>query len=107
MAWWPGQLPPRLHERAVRLGTWRPWAQAAEAWAWCTGVTVAVAPVRRLTEGAGAVYEAVPTAAVQTIAQERPAVPPGPRVHRLSVEGAGGPLPQGVGAEVQTGAMAP
>jgi hypothetical protein len=98
----PGQLTPRLHESAVRLGTWLPFAQAAEALAFFTGVTVAVATVRRLTEGAGAVYEAVQTEAVKTIEQELPAVPPGPRVQLLSVDGAMVPLQHGVWAEVKT-----
>ena len=102
MALLPGQLTPRLHESAVRLGTWLPFAQAAAALAFCTGVTVAVATVRRLTEGAGAVYEAVQTEAVKTIEQERPAGPPGPRGQRLSVDGAMVPRQHGVWAEVKT-----
>jgi hypothetical protein len=101
----PGQLTPRLHESVVRLGTWLPFAQAAEALAFFTGVTVAVATVRRLTEGAGAAYEAVQTVAVETIAQQLPATPAGPRVQLRSVDGAMVPLQQGEWAEVKTLAL--
>jgi len=58
----PGQLPPRLQESLVRLGTWMLFAQAAEALALFPGVTVSEATVRHTTEGAGATYEAVQTA---------------------------------------------
>jgi hypothetical protein len=98
----PGQLTPRLHESLVRLGTWLPFAQAAEAVAFFTGVTVAATTVRRLTEGAGAAYEAVQTAAVEMIERELPAAPSGPRVQLLSVDGAMVPLQHGAWAEVKT-----
>jgi hypothetical protein len=47
----PGQLPPRLYESVVRLGTWLPFAQAADAVPLLIGVTVSAATVRRLTAG--------------------------------------------------------
>jgi hypothetical protein len=98
----PGQFTPRLHESLVRLGTWLPFAQAAEALTFFTGVTVSAATVRRLTEGAGAAYEAVQTAAVETIERQLPPAPPGPRVQLLSVDGAMVPLQHGGWAEVKT-----
>jgi hypothetical protein len=94
-----------VQESVVRLGTWLPFAQAAEALTFCTGVTVAAATVRRLTEGTGAVYEAVQTAAVEPLARELPTVPPGPRVQLLSVDGAMVPLQHGAWAEVKTLAL--
>jgi hypothetical protein len=98
-------LTPRLQESVVRLGTWLPFAQAAEALTFVTGVTVAAATVRRLTEGAGAVDEAVQTAAVDTLERELPAGPPGPRVQLLSVDGAMVPVQHGEWAEVKTLAL--
>lgn len=41
----PGQLTPRLQESVVQLGTWLPFARAAEAWACLTGVTISAATV--------------------------------------------------------------
>jgi len=98
----PGPLTPRLHEHLVRLRTWWPGAQAAEAMAFFPGVPMAATTVRRLTEGAGAAYEVVQTAAVETIERELPAAPSGPRVQRLSVDGAMVPLRHGEWAEVTT-----
>jgi hypothetical protein len=101
----PGQLTPRLHESLVRLGTWLPFAQAAEALAFFTGVTVSEPTVRRMTEGAGAAYEAVQTAAVDAIEEELPPASPGPRVQLLSVDGAMVPLLHHEWAEVKTVAI--
>jgi hypothetical protein len=98
----PGQLTPRLQESVVRLGTWLPFAQAAEALAFFTGVTISVATVRRLTEGTGAAYVAVQTAALERLEREWPAAPPGPRVQLFSVDGAMVPLQHGEWAEVKT-----
>jgi hypothetical protein len=103
----PGQFTPRLHESLVRLGTWLPFAQAAEALTFFTGVTVSAATVRRLTAGAGAAYEAVQTATVETIEQQLPSAPPGPPVQLCSVDGAMVPLQHGEGAEVKTLAIGP
>jgi hypothetical protein len=103
----PGHLTPRLQERLGRLGTWMPCAPAAEAWAVVTGVTISAATVRRTTEGAGAADEAVQTTEVAAIEPQLPAVPPGPRVQLLSVDGAMGPLRQQAWAEVKTLAIGP
>ncbi|MGH8058223.1 MAG: hypothetical protein ACREOH_13475 [Candidatus Entotheonellia bacterium] len=64
---------PLLQESVVRLGMWMPFAQAADALACFTGVTVAEPTVRRTTEGVGAAYAAVQTAAVEAIEQILPA----------------------------------
>lgn len=98
----PGALTPRLQESLVRLGTWMPFAQAAEMLAFFTGVTVSAATARRMTEGAGAAYEAVQTAAVEAIEEELPPAPLGPRVQLLSVDGAMVPLLHHEWTEVKT-----
>jgi hypothetical protein len=98
----PGQLTPRLQESVVRLGTWMPLAQAAEALAFFTGVTVSPSTVRRTTEAAGAAYVAVQTAAVETIEERLPPAPAGPAVQLLSVDGAMVPLLHQQWAEVKT-----
>jgi hypothetical protein len=98
----PGQLTPRLPESLVRLGTWRPFAQAAEMVALFTGVVVSEPTVRRTTEGAGAAYVAVPTAAVETSEQTVPSSPAGPAVQLLRVDGAMVPLQPQEWAEVKT-----
>ncbi|MGH8071092.1 MAG: hypothetical protein ACRERE_38840 [Candidatus Entotheonellia bacterium] len=87
------------------LGIWMPFAQAAEALAFFTGVTVSELTVRRTTEGAGAAYEAVQTAAVETIEQTLPLAPAGPAVQVLSVDGAMAPLVHQEWAEVKTLAL--
>jgi len=79
-----------------------PCAQAAEAWAFLSGVTVSAATVRRTTEGAGAAYEAGQTTEVAAIEPQVPAVPPGPRVQWLSVDGAMVPVRPQAWAEVKT-----
>lgn len=88
----PGSLTPWLQESVVRLGTWMPFAQAAEAVAFFTGVTVAESTVRRTTEGAGAAYAAVQTGAVEAIEQTLPAAPAGAPLQLVSVDGAIVPL---------------
>ena len=103
----PGELTPSLVESLVRLGTWLPFGPAAHMLAYFTRVVVGATTVRRLTEQAGAAYEAVQTAAVDRLEREVP-VPPaphGPAVQLLSVDGAMVPLVGGEGAEVKTLAL--
>jgi hypothetical protein len=76
----PGQLTPRLQQSVVRLGTWMPFTRAAAALEFFTGVRVSEPTVRRVTEGSGAAYVAVQTAAVASIEQTLPPAPAGPRV---------------------------
>jgi hypothetical protein len=80
-------------------------AQAAEALSFFPGVTASEATARRPTAGAGAAYEAVQTAAVEALEEEWPAAPSGPRVQRLSVDGAMVPLRHHEWAEGKTLAM--
>lgn len=101
----PGQLTPQLQQSVVRLGTWMPFAQAAEALAFFTGAQASEPTVRRVTERSGAAYVAVQTAAVETIEQTLPPAPVGPPVQLLSVDGAMVPLVHKEWAEVKTLAL--
>jgi hypothetical protein len=76
----PGQLTPRLPQSVVRLGSWMPCAQAAEALQCCMGVQVSEPTGRRVTERSGAANVALQTAAVETSAQTWPHAPAGPLV---------------------------
>jgi hypothetical protein len=98
----PVQLTPRLQESLVRLGTWLPFAQAAEALVFFPGVTVSAASVRRTTEAAGEAYEAMQTAAVERLEQSLPPAPASPAIQLLSVDGEMVPLLHGEWAEVKT-----
>lgn len=97
-----GQFAPRLIEGIVRLGTWLPFGQVPELFAFFTGVRVDAETVRRLTERAGAALVAVEDAAVARLEREAPLSPPGPAVQQLSADGAMVPLVGGVWAEVKT-----
>ena len=101
----PGQLTPRLQQSVVRLGSWLPFAQAAEALQFFMGVQVSEPTVRRVTERSGAAYITVQTAAVETIEQTLPPAPAGPPVQLLSVDGAMVPLVHQEWAEVKTLAL--
>jgi hypothetical protein len=83
----PGTLTPSRQEGVVRLGGWLPFGRAAELLAHFTRVTVGEATARRLTEGAGAAYDAVQAAAVARLERELPADPAGPPAQQLSVDG--------------------
>ena len=101
----PGALTPSLVESVVRLGTWLPFGPAAQMLAYFTRVAVGASTARRLTERAGAAYEAVQTAAVEEIERTLPPAPAGPPVQFLSVDGALAPLVGGEWAEVKTLAL--
>jgi hypothetical protein len=73
----PGQLPTRLQESLVPLGTWMRFGQTAEALAFFTGVSVSELTVLRTTKSAGVAYETVQAAVVETIEQTLPSVPTG------------------------------
>jgi hypothetical protein len=98
-------LTPSLVESLVRLGTWLPFRPAAGMLAHFTRVGVGATTARRLSEQAGAAYEAVQTAAVERLERELPAAPQGPAVQFLSVDGAMVPLVGGEWAEVKTLAL--
>ena len=101
----PGALTPSVVENLVRLGTWLPFAPAAGMLAHFTRVRVGASTARRLTEQAGAAYEAVQTAAVARLEREVPPAPQGPAVQLLSADGAMVPLVGGEWAEVKTLAL--
>ncbi len=87
----------------MRLGAWLPFARAAEFAGLFTGADVSEAAARRLTETAGAAYEAVQDAAAAHLERACPPAPAGPAVQQLSVDGAMVPLRgKGEWAEVKT-----
>jgi hypothetical protein len=96
-----GAFTPTVQQGLVRLGTQVPFAQAAEAAAFFLGVVVSAETTRRLTEGAGAALVALETAEAEAVV-EAPALPPGPAVQQVSVDGAMVPLVGGEWAEVKT-----
>jgi hypothetical protein len=97
----PGALTPSLQEGVVRLGAWVPFARAAELLAYFTRTTIGEATARRLTEGAGAAYEAVQAAEVARIERELPDDPAGPAVQQLSVDGVLVPVLKGAWVEAK------
>jgi hypothetical protein len=101
----PGEVTPALVESLVRLGTWLPFRPAAGMLAHFTHVGGGTTTARRLTEHAGAAYEAVQTAQVEHLERALPAPPQGPDVQCLSVDGALVPLLGGEWAEVKTLAL--
>jgi hypothetical protein len=100
---WPGAFGPSLVEGAVRLGTWVPFERLPELLGFFTGASLSASTIQRLTEAAGAAYEAVQTAEVARLERECPAPPAGPAVQQVSVDGAMVPLRgKGEWAEVKT-----
>jgi hypothetical protein len=98
----PGHLTPKLHEGLVRLGTWMPFAQAADLLAAFTDVRVSTATVRRQTQVAGATALALETAEAEHIHRAYPLPPVGPSRLVVSADGAMVPLRHGEWAEVRT-----
>jgi hypothetical protein len=72
----------------TRLATWMPFQRAATELEFFSGVPVAEATVRRITQAAGAAYIAVQEAVVEALEREVPEAQPGPAVQLLSVDGA-------------------
>ena len=93
---------PRLQEHLAHLGTWRPFAPAAQMLARFTGVQISAATARRLTAVVGRAGLAVADAAVTRHCDELPPVPAGPDRAVVSVDGAMVPLRGGEWAEVKT-----
>lgn len=98
----PGHLTPRLHEGLVRLGTWMPFAQAADLFATFTEVRVSPATVRRQTQAAGAAALSLETAEADYIQRTYPPSPVSPARLVVSVDGAMVPLRHGEWAEART-----
>ena len=89
----------------VRLGTWVPFAPAAQLLAAFSGVVVPESTVRRATETAGTRLVAAQTAAVARIERQLPPAPAGPARAVVAVDGAMVPLRGGEWAEVRTVAI--
>jgi hypothetical protein len=98
----PGQLTPFLQDQLAHLGTWMPFAHAAQMLSSFTQVSVSESSAQRLTEAIGMAYEAVQLAEVERIERDWPEVPPGPDKLVLSVDGAFVPVLHGEWAEVKT-----
>ncbi len=88
LALWPGAFSPTLVQGAVRLGTWVPFERLPELLRHFTGAQLSASTIQRLTETAGAAYEAVQTAEVVRLERDCPTPPAGPAVQQLSVDGA-------------------
>jgi hypothetical protein len=98
----PGsRLTPRQQEHLVHLASWMPFEQAGKMLTSLVGVQVSETTVRRQTEAAGALGQAVQTAEAR---QNREDVPAGQSEARLAVsaDGAYVPLVGGKWAEVRT-----
>ena len=98
----PGRLTPLLQEHLAHLGTWMPFAKAADLFERFTQVSVSESTAQRHTETIGMAYEAVQLAEVEQIEQEWPEVEAGSDKLLLSVDGAFVPLLHGEWAEVKT-----
>jgi Uncharacterised protein family (UPF0236) len=98
------RLTPRYHEHLVHLATWMPFAHAARMLDVLFGVQVSEPTVRRLTEQAGALYEARQTAQSQQAA-ESSSYMGGCAKQVISADGAYVPLIKGQWAEVRTVAI--
>ena len=98
----PGQLTPVLQDHLAHLGTWMPFAHAAQLLGRFTQVSVSESTAQRLTEAVGLAYEAVQLTEVDRIERDWPEVPPGPDKLLLSVDGAFVPVLHGEWAEVKT-----
>jgi len=98
----PGQLTPLLQDHLAHLGTWMPFAHAAQMLSCFTQVSVSESTAQRLTEAIGLAYEAVQLTEVERIERDWPAVEPGADKLLLSVDGAFVPVVHGEWAEVKT-----
>jgi hypothetical protein len=95
-------LTPTLAESATRLGAWMPFAQAASQLEHFVHTRPSEATLTRLTERAGAAYEAVQQEQLaQALADPGPLVA-GPPLAQVSVDGAFVPLVHGVWVEAKT-----
>ena len=98
----PGQLTPVLQDHLAHLGTWMPFAHAAQLLSQFFRVSVSESSAQRLTEAIGIAYEAVQVAEVERIERDWPEVEDGADKLLLSVDGAFVPVMHGEWAEVKT-----
>jgi hypothetical protein len=96
-----GSLTPTQQEHLVHLAIWMPFAQAGKMLESLLGVQISEATVRRLTERAGATYEAVQTAEAEQAEPEAKSSSV-PEKQAISSDGAYVPLVNGQWAEVRT-----
>ncbi|GAC1403144.1 MAG: hypothetical protein NVSMB65_20010 [Chloroflexota bacterium] len=101
----PGSLSPRLREAAARQGSKMPFAEASEEVTFFWGVWISDDTLRRQTEAAGAALTALEDEEVARLEREFPALPEGPAIQQVSVDGAMVPLVDGTWAEVKTAAI--
>jgi Uncharacterised protein family (UPF0236) len=100
----PGSLTPCQHDHLVHLATWMPFTRASQMLERLLGVQVSAATVRRLTEQAGARYEAAQTEeSQQGPGQDKAGTEASAPVDKLVVSGDGAfvPLVHGAWAEVK------
>jgi hypothetical protein len=98
----PGQLTPVLQDHLAHLGTWMPFAHAAQLLSRFFQVSVSESSAQRLTEAIGIAYEAVQVTEVERIERDWPEVEHGPDKLILSLDGAFVPLLHGEWAEAKT-----
>ena len=97
-----GQLTPLLQDHLAHLGSWMPFAHAAQLLGRFAQVSVSESTAQRLTEAVGIAYEAVQLAEIERIERDWPAVEHGPDKLLLSLDGAFVPLLHGEWAEAKT-----
>jgi hypothetical protein len=96
---------PKLEESMVRLSTWMPFRPASRELAFFTGVQVAEATVRQVTEQAGVAQVHLQEDHVTRLLSERPPSPAGPAVQLLSLDGCYIQMVGGEWREVKTLAL--
>jgi len=89
----------------VRLATWMPFRPASRELAFFTGVEVAEATIRHVTEQAGAAYVRIQEEQTVTLLREQPESPAGPKVELMSVDGCFIQMVGGEWKEVKTVAL--
>jgi len=89
----------------VRLATWMPFRPASRELAFFTGVEVAEATIRHVTEQAGAAYVRIQEEQTGTLLREQPESPAGPKVELMSVDGCFIQMVGGEWKEVKTVAL--
>ncbi|HWE64029.1 MAG TPA: hypothetical protein VHB98_20125 [Chloroflexota bacterium] len=98
-------LTPTLVESVVRLGSWIPFTQTPTLLAHFVHTQVSEATVTRLTERAGAAYEAVQEAQYAQLQQDAGPLVQGPPLQQVSVDGAMVPLVHKQWVEAKTVAI--
>ena len=96
---------PRLEESMLRLSTWMPFRPASRQLAFFTGVPVAEATIRQVTEQAGAVQVRLQDEQRARLLRERPDSPAGPAVQLMSLDGCYLQMVGGEWKEVKTLAL--